>query len=82
MIHFSSEHVKLVELEKLQVIVGSYGHYAYLEETMKSSTRILYKHITFLYCFMSQTLYFHVFTLMCQIKVHKLKKNASIYGKF
>ena len=36
MIHFS-EHVKLVELETLQVIVGSYGQNAYLEETMESS---------------------------------------------
>ena len=32
-----SEHVKLVELVTLQVIVGSYGQNAYLEETMKSS---------------------------------------------
>ena len=36
MIEFS-EHVKLVELETLQVILGSYGQNAYLEETMKSS---------------------------------------------
>ena len=36
MIHFS-EHVKLVKLETLQVIVGSYGQRAHLEETMKSS---------------------------------------------
>ena len=41
MIHFS-EHVKLVELETLQVIVGSYGQNAYLEETMKSSQPELY----------------------------------------
>ena len=36
MIHFS-ERVKLVELKTLQVIVGSYGQNAYLEEPMKSS---------------------------------------------
>ena len=36
MIHFSV-HVKLVELKTLQVIVGSYGQNAILEETMKSS---------------------------------------------
>ena len=36
MTHFS-EHVKLVEVEALQVIVGSYGQNAYLEETMRSS---------------------------------------------
>ena len=35
-IHFS-EHVELVELETYQVIVGSYGQNAYLEETMTSS---------------------------------------------
>ena len=34
MIHFSG-HVKLVELETLQVIVGSYRQNAYLEEMMK-----------------------------------------------
>ena len=33
MIHFN-EHVKLVELETLQVIVGSYGQNAYLEENL------------------------------------------------
>ena len=32
MIHFS-EYVKLVELVTLQVMFGSYGHNAYLEET-------------------------------------------------
>ena len=36
MIHFS-EHVKMVELETLQVAVGSYGQNVYLEKTMKSS---------------------------------------------
>ena len=36
MIHFNG-HVKLVELETLQAIVGSYGQTAYLEEAMKSS---------------------------------------------
>ena len=36
MINFS-EHVKLVELQTLEVIVGSYGQNVYLEETMKSS---------------------------------------------
>ena len=41
MIHFS-EHVKLVELETLQVIVRSYGQNAYLEETMKSSETKFY----------------------------------------
>ena len=41
MIHFS-EHVELVELETLQVIVGSYGLNIYLEETMKSSQREFY----------------------------------------
>ena len=35
MIHF--EYGKLVELETSQVIVGSYGQNAYLEETTKSS---------------------------------------------
>ena len=41
MIHFS-EHVKLVELETLQAIVGSYGQNAYLEETLKSSQPEVY----------------------------------------
>ena len=36
MIHFS-ENFKLVELVTLQVIVGSYGQNADLEEKMKSS---------------------------------------------
>ena len=36
MFHFS-EHVKLVELETLQVIVGSYGQNSCLEEMVKSS---------------------------------------------
>ena len=60
MIHFS-EHIKLVELEPLYVIVGSYGQNAYLEETMKSSqpefyantslssTVLCYKHYIFMY---------------------------------
>ena len=60
MIHFS-EHVKLVELETLQVIVGSYGRNAHLEETMKSSqpefyattslssTVLCHKHNIFMY---------------------------------
>ena len=41
MIHFS-EHVKLVGLETLQVVVGSYGQNAFLEETMKSSQPEIY----------------------------------------
>ena len=41
MIHFS-KHVEQVELETLQVIVGSYGQNDYLEETMKSSQREFY----------------------------------------
>ena len=41
MIYFS-EHVKLVELETLQVIVGSYEQNAYLEETTKSSQSEFY----------------------------------------
>ena len=53
MIHFS-EHVKLVELETLQVIVGSNGQNAYLEETMKSSEPEFYANAfmqnTFFYC--------------------------------
>ena len=56
-----SEHVKLVELETLQVIVGSNGQNAYLEETMKSfqtefyanaslsSTVLCSKHNIFMY---------------------------------
>ena len=41
MIHFS-EHVKLVELETLQVIVGSYEQNVYLKETMESSQPKVY----------------------------------------
>ena len=46
MIHFS-EHVKLVELETLQVIVESYVQNAYLEETMKSSQPEFYANAPF-----------------------------------
>ena len=60
MIHLS-EHVKLVELETLQVIVVSHGQNTYLEETMKSiqpefnantslsSTVLCRKHYIFIY---------------------------------
>ena len=34
-----NEHVKLVELETLHVIVGSYGQNAYLAETMKHQNK-------------------------------------------
>ena len=46
MLHFR-EHVKLVELETLQLIVGSYGQNAYLEETMKSSQPEFYASASF-----------------------------------
>ena len=62
MIHFS-EHVKLVQLATLQVIVGSYGQNAYLEETIKSSQPKFYANAslssTFLCC--KHNIHVHVF---------------------
>ena len=47
---------KLIELEILQVIAESHGQTTHLEETMKSSPRILCKRITFASSLMPQTL--------------------------
>ena len=59
-----SEHVKLVELQTLQVIVESHGQNTYVEETMKSSQPKFYANAslssTFLYNLMPQTLYFYL----------------------
>ena len=60
MIHLS-EHVKLVELETLQVIVKSHGQNTYLEETMKSSQPEFYANTSLSSTVLCpQTLYFHV----------------------